>query len=278
MIYVNGDSFTAGTGLSDYEFIPDFEKYNKHNISMPDYYQVRKKIVDQSREVYDAYHTRNKELSWPAQLGKILGTEVFNAGEGGSSMSSIGYRTLIDLTKLQMKGIIPERVIIMVTDENRITLIQTQHIISDVIDTKLNWIESHLLNNIAQKSTYGKSFIKETILVQSTTDLIIKWSLEIAMLKNIVKGLTGKYPIFAAPAFITRSIKQQLMNQNLLDVASFSELFIAINDILDMDPMLLLNPVGTIPDGHFDKISHEVFAQQVAKYIQTLTNKEKIYE
>jgi hypothetical protein len=68
------------------------------------------------------------------------------------------------------------------------------------------------------------------------------------------------------------------MNQNLLDVASFSELFIAINDILDMDPMLLLNPVGTIPDGHFDKISHEVFAQQVAKYIQTLTNKEKIYE
>jgi hypothetical protein len=88
MIYVNGDSFTAGTGLSDYEFIPDFEKYNKHNISLPDYYQVRKKIIyDRSQEVQDAYHRRNKELSWPIQLGKMLGTEVVNAGEGGSSMS-----------------------------------------------------------------------------------------------------------------------------------------------------------------------------------------------
>ena len=41
MIYVNGDSFTAGTGLSDHEFVPDFEKYSTDTISKYDYYSIR---------------------------------------------------------------------------------------------------------------------------------------------------------------------------------------------------------------------------------------------
>ena len=277
MIYVNGDSFTAGTGLSDYEFIPDFEKYNKHNISMPDYYQVRRKALTHSEE---SYKIRNKELSWPARMGKILGTEVINAGEGGSSMSSILYRTLLDLTKLQMEGITPERVIIMPTSANRISLIQPDNAInsnpSEVLNTNRPWIQSVVLGNI-ETNPFIEPFIKETILIQPESALTIKWLLEIALIKNVVNSLIGQHPIIVIPEFIITHIKSQLKMLNVINNPEFSEL-ISASDILNIDSTLLMHPINCLPDRHYDNKSHEVFAHKVAKYIQTLNNKEKIYE
>jgi hypothetical protein len=277
MIYVNGDSFTAGTGLSDHEFVPDFEKYNIDNISVYDYYKLREKALDNSEELYKLYKTRNKELSWSARLSKILGTKVINAGEGGSSMSSIGYRTMLDLTKLQMEGITPERVIIMLTDENRVTLIQTNRTVNsnpyDLRDISRGWLESIVLGSYESNSVLDP-FIKETLLLQSTNDLIIKWLVEVALVKNIVKSLTGKYPIITAPEFVVRYAVTELKKVNLHTNQLFSELFSA-SDILNIDYTLLMYPVNPpLPDRHYNNETHAVFAEKIATYIQTLNNKE----
>jgi hypothetical protein len=275
MIYVNGDSFTAGVGLSDHEFVPEFEKYNIDNISIYDYYQVRQKALIQSEE---SYKIRNKELSWPERMSKILGTEVINAGEGGSSMGAIIYRTLLDLTKLQMEGITPAQVIIMLTSENRITLIQTLYTSKSVDLPNLNrpWITSIVLGNM-ENNSFIERFTQETLSVQSESDLLVKWLLEIALVKKVVKSIIGQYPIIVVPEFIINCIKPQLKILNISNNPTFSELM-SVSDILNIDSTLLMRPINCLPDRHYDNESHEVFAHQVAKYIQTLNNKEKIYE
>lgn len=275
MIYVNGDSFTSGVGLSDHEFVPDFEKYNIDNISINDYVAIRQSLLS-NYDKYTAYKKRNKELSWPALMGKILGTEVINAGERGSSMSSILYRTLLDITKLQMKGITPERVIIMLTSPNRVSFIQIpadKNLPSVDFDGEgRRWIESIVLGN-TDINIKLKNLLKETIQTHTDGDLLIKWLLEIALIKNVVKSLTGKYPIIAILDYMILYYKTQATILNISNNSAFSEL-ISASDILNIDSTLSMHPINLLPDRHYDNESHEIFAHKVAKYIQTLNNKE----
>jgi len=272
MIYVNGDSFTAGIGLADHEFVPDFEKYNKNNISTKDYFNKVRFNVIQDPKICSMYNVRNKELSWPARLSKILGIEIINAAEGGSSMGSILYRTMLDLTKLQMEGITPKKVIIMLTETTRLTTItNTIHAKnkSFLDGDHRAWIESTVLGH-DHYSTKLAPIIRESILIFTDQDLLIKWLLEVALLNNVVKSFTGSFPIIAAPEFLTISIWNQMRKLNIIDNLAFSELVIGSN-ILNIDPKCIMRAINYLPDRHFDNETHEVFAQQIA---QTLNNKE----
>jgi len=279
MIYVNGDSFTAGTGLSDHEFIPEFEKYN--NISYQNYHNMRIKYIhllpskDPLMDAIIAYDIRNKELSWPILMSRILGTEVINTAQGGSSMSSILYRTLLDLTKLKMEGVTPKTVIIMLTCENRITLVQTHAVIHEpTLQGKQSWIRSIVLSQPLESNHPFSSIVKETVLRQSKNDLITKWLLEVALLKNVVKSLTGTYPIIAAPMFVTNQVIKHIKNEKLINHPHFFEL-IQESGILNMNPELIMQPINILPDGHYDNETHAVFAEKISTYIQTLNDKEK---
>jgi hypothetical protein len=221
------------------------------------------------------YDTRNKELSWPTLMSKILGTEVINTAQGGSSMSSILYRTLLDLTKLKMEGVTPKRVIIMLTCENRITLVQTHAVIHEpTLQGKQSWIRSIALGQPLESNHPFSSIVKETVLRQSKNDLIAKWLLEVALLKNVVKSLTGKYPIIATPMFVTNQIIKHIKNENLINHPHFFEL-IQESGILNMDPELIMQSINILPDGHYDNETHAVFAEKISTYIQTLNDKEK---
>ena len=230
---------------------------------------------DPLMDAWIAYDIRNKELSWPILMSKILGTEVINTAHGGSSMSSILYRTLLDLTKLKMEGVTPERVIIMLTCENRITIVQTHAVIHETqLQGKQDWMLSVVLGQPLESKNPFSSFVKETILCQSKNDLIIKWLLEVALIKNVVKSLTGKYPIIASPEFITNQIIQHMKNEKLINHPHFFEL-IQESGILNINPALTMQPINSLPDGHYDNETHAVFAEKISKYIQTLNDKEK---
>jgi hypothetical protein len=289
LIYVNGDSFAAGTGLYDSELIHNYDFWisesktanananlNKFKLK---YIEERHRSIDKYLDgSHGLYSRKTKQLSWPNLLAIKLGVEVINESESSSSMSSILYRTLLDLTTLQMKGTVPDHVIISLTSKERLATIYNT---DRVIDTpsmdhttpglyRRPWILSSILGWIPD--TNLEIMLKELATIITDSDLYVKYLIEVALLNHVVKSFTGRYPILAAPEFITASNLSETMIR-LKENPAFAELFTSSN-ILNIDSNLVMHPIDILPDGHYGSITHEAFANSVATYIQTLKVKE----
>lgn len=260
LIYVNGDSFAAGVGLADHKFIPGYTNYLPAD---------RNRQIEYSRYrgeyITDLVTIDEKANSWPSRLG----VEVINDSEGGSSMSSILYRTLIGLSNLKQKSTLPDEVIIHLTAPERISVIDSREFhMASTVRSKNPWIQSWLLGySKGDKEQLCTEIVKHL----SFDDLFIQFLLEVNLLNLCVAQLIGKPPILvltnrSVAAQCSWMIQSQKFSNDIIDLCKSSR-------ILEIPPELTMATYSgtafahTLPCGHFDDYVTTRFAEAIKAII-----------
>lgn len=273
-IYVNGDSYTAGSELTDW-VLPGFPGYN--SVGPPIAGEVSKEIREwttlkwqEASKHYgstDNYIKAEKSLAWPAELSK-LDSKLFvdNGSKNGASMTGIAHRTIADLLMNKAQGIAFDRVFIQLTSCNRFEIydvnIPQQKFI---VDKQVGWID-----NLPEKTQreLGKSYVAQ----YKDADYAIKFLYNLCTLKQAVKGLTGQEPIILSSLFFfTNNVITPLKdNTNPLIQTLLKES--GILDIADEDCMMTVHKDNNflyLPVSHFEHRTHQAYAKIIYnKYIK----------
>ena len=197
LIYANGDSFTAGEGLSDSIFFKEYPgdttsskiDYTKVN----QWTQQRKKISSENQLVQELIDS-NFSKAYPAVLGKKINAEVINNAQGGSSMFGIYYRTVYDILKLKKQNKIPNIVIIGLTSEERLTIFNRKSVEHNP-RTWSNYITGSAFTRSWSSDTlrkYVKAFWKQN----ETDDMLVEYLYTCLSIKTFIKSTIDKDVIF----------------------------------------------------------------------------------
>lgn len=102
LIYTNGDSFVAGTGLVQHKYIED-KLY-----TLDEWKSNYKKIFDKTtiKKIHDLYSSEylpknEKENAWPNTLEKITNIKTINDAYHSQSASTIAIKSIESLKKLK---------------------------------------------------------------------------------------------------------------------------------------------------------------------------------
>jgi hypothetical protein len=272
-IYVNGDSFAAGIELTDW-VLPGFPGYSTTESpitttvpkEVKDWYRAKDKIASKYFGSFENYGKAQKNLAWPAELGKLDTTLfVYNGGWGGASMTGIAHRTVADLLTLKAKGIVFDRVFIQLTSSYRFEIYDSTLIREKfIVDRPFGWIDT-LASSTQQE--LGKCYIEQ----YKNEDLAIKFLYNLCTLKQAVKGLTGYEPIILSSiSEFTTAVIDPLKN----NPAPLIQLLLNESGILDILPEYCMQTVHRdnnflyCPGMHFEHRTHQAYAKIIYnKYI-----------
>jgi len=98
LIYANGDSYTAGSGLAQ-ELYSDLPPLNGHEVTPA----LRKKINKRREKCKDEVHNIERQRAYPNTLGFFANTEVINNAQGGAGLGNIVFNSTKDLLDLRKK-------------------------------------------------------------------------------------------------------------------------------------------------------------------------------
>jgi len=273
-IYVNGDSFTAGAELTDW-VLPGFPGYGTtgHRDGFWEvpketkaWYRTKHYVAIKHFGSIENRETTEKNLAWPAELGKLDPTLfVYNGSAAGASMTGITHRTVADLLTFKAKDIAFDQVFIQLTGCHRFeiydsTMIQKKFI----IDKPFGWIDT--LPGRTQQEL-GKCYIAQ----YKNEDLAIKFLYNLCTLKQAVKGLTGHNPIILSSlSLFTTGVINPLKN----NPDPLIQLLLKESGILDILPEYCMEIVHRdnnflyCPGMHFEHRTHQAYAKIIYnKYI-----------
>ena len=269
-IYVNGDSFAAGAGLHDSHFVDNYESYltPAGKVSINEYHVMRTDTINRKYPNRTAEVNRHeRELSYPALLGKYLGAEVMNSAQPGSSMTSILYRTMMDLNSLKSQNKVPDHVIIHITSPERITMISEMGMANAVEDFR--WILS-FVSGFDFKSDYQIA-TREILRCQNAREMLVKYMLELSLINSVIRDLTGKLPILTATTNHERfQAKKLSLVYPLLETLIADSRIETIPIELIEGSHLTYGAEVTLPCGHFGPDTVNRFAQALSSYIGKL--------
>jgi hypothetical protein len=293
VIYVNGDSFAAGTDLADH-LIPGCPEeqslddlMNRHD---------SKRIMDYVNWRHDYYNKMDtKPLMaieeanrWSSKLSKIIDKPVINKAHPGSDNFSIFIRTCSDVNKLKAQGYRISKIIIQITGFMRYSYIRDKmYSANKVFNLDLNALHRleledgffirHVMpiqmesDKITEKENefLKRSFYEECVYDdQLSTTKLIGNLLTLKMYKDAVKGATGIDPLivdswFMKSYLIYTDTEKYLENKNSYESKLFREIFsdqfITMFDIPDF------NEKSLTAGGHFNLTVHEKFAKLLAE-------------
>ena len=276
LLYVNGDSFSAGSGLYDSEYVTNFDYYKSklsgNDKSLYTEYMAHRseclnvvRLKSPNEDVYMKLYSQEKERSWVNKLSKLLGANVINSSEGGSSTSAILYRTVLDLNDLRKKGNVPDLVIIHLTDPARIALIRENRVHN--YRSEHNWIQSLLLS-MPHDDKEITQLLNATLLLQNDSELTLKMFLEIMLIRSTVKEMTGKYPILTTTSAYIRDEVALALSK----VTSFKDVVESSTVRLITDKQVMTRYVYTdedrLPCGHFTENVNNKFADGILAYLK----------
>lgn len=114
LIYANGDSYTAGTGLAQHLYI---DKPPLKGDDVTD--DLRLKSDRKKSKCREDWKSIELQNAYPATLGKFANTQVINNAEGGAGLGNIAMKAARDLIMLSKKH---EKIFAMIglTNANRI--------------------------------------------------------------------------------------------------------------------------------------------------------------
>jgi len=98
LIYANGDSYTAGSGLAEHLYI-DKPPLKKDDVT-PD---LRLKSDRKKHKCRKDWKSLEMQNAYPATLGKFANTQVINKAEGGAGLGNIAMTAARDLIMLSKK-------------------------------------------------------------------------------------------------------------------------------------------------------------------------------
>lgn len=292
IIYVTGDSYTAGEDLSDYIIKPDFIGYNLKDY---EYYSINtnKKInllkewnkikFNFSNYDHTAVIRNNLKKRWSTHLSNLIGISVYNNSEGGIAIDNCLYRTVLDISYFKSCGINVKEVIFQITHPARFTYFDTHKDSSFysnsnpnmfyTIEPELKW---HKVckgdNNVNYKE---KKFFEQSILLQDYGSLTYKALMLFKIYENTVKGLIQKSPIFVDSIFWKNNYtnyKEEIENI-VKENKNWRKDFILNNYAQDFYDNLKLDMWDCIlnkeekvftANFHLNEIIHERFAEKIA--------------
>lgn len=273
-IYVNGDSYAAGTELAD-PVLLGFPGYN--HTGSPISTEVSKEIKEWTNMKWqvgssyyggiDNYIKAEKSLAWPAELSKLdPNLFVNNGSKNGASMTGITHRTIADLLTYRAQGVTFDRVFIQLTSCHRFEIYDVNAPQQKfIVDKSVGWIDT--LPNKTQRDL-GECYVAQ----YKDADYAVKFLYNLCTLKQAVKGLTGTDPIILSSLFFfTNNVIDPLKhNTNPLIQTLLTE-----SGILDIDPALCMLSVHRdnnflyLPVSHFEHRTHIAYAKIIYdKYIK----------
>lgn len=272
-IYCNGDSYTSGQEILDYQF-PDFPGYspNGSHLAVHADHRWAKIRVQKGIEFFGSYKnfiSKEAEYSWPGQLKKInQNINVINSGLAGSSITGIANRTLVDLLNYKDKKF--DFIFIQLTGPLRIEFYNSTLINNHFMREKaMGWIDL-LPDQLEKDIAYG--YLK----YYKDSDFSIKYLYALINLKHAVKGITGIEPVFLMGMKIWKDqIITPLLANDILKKNTHVQLMLANSGILDiaeeniMETTQIKNNFLFTPIKHFELKCHEEYAKIIYnKYLK----------
>jgi hypothetical protein len=263
-IYCNGDSFTAGEELLDHLFPgwPGYRSTGSVWIKDSDHHwmEIRKQLGSNMFGSLENFLKKQKECSWAGQLSKLNSNiSVINGALGGSSITGIANRTIVDLAMHQDKKF--DFVFIQLTGPNRIGFYNS--------NLPVNYfMRENPIGHIGKFPAIEKEIANKYVLCYSDKEFAIQYLYAMIGLKHAVKGLTGHYPIFLSSHkkwqdYIVNSLitDQQLANDKIIQILIKDSSILDIPNTNSMENVQLQNNFLHTPLLHFEPRCHEEFAK-----------------
>jgi hypothetical protein len=270
-IYCNGDSFTAGEELLDYQFAgwPGYRAMGSILVKDTDHQwgAVRRKIGSTIFGSIEYYLEKQKEQSWAGQLNKINNSiSVINGAIGGSTITGIANRTIADLAKYRDKKF--DFVFIQLTSPNRLGFYN-----STLPETY--FMKEHPIGHIDKFPPLEQEIAKKYILCYSDKEFAIQYLYTVVGLKHAIYGLTGQHPIFLSSHKIWKDYitipllkDQTLYNNEIIKILIEESGILTILDSDIMEDIQTKNNFLHTPGLHFEPRCHKEFAKVIYnKYI-----------
>lgn len=259
-IYCIGCSHTEGTGLADYKF---FQNDYPGEISLEQLDSVtwtnkRSKILFQNPVLFEMLRQENLKKAWPAHLSNFTGKKVINAGVGGASISSMSMSLLYDLDNLSKEQIEIDKVIVALPTVARLPLINKEPFEGYHTLAFKNVLPSFLDNVKNEYRNYCKGFFES----HSDEEMLTFYFYHCLSIKNTVKTLTGKDPIFVATYDFTEW-RDTISNSKIYLLHKYWEM-LDFDRILDQQSFYSFSKNSKLlPDGHFPEQVHKEFAKYI---------------
>jgi hypothetical protein len=214
-IYVNGDSFTNGDGLGDFETFPDI--YPGHHTTDQPLDRIwtdkRHSIIDNNISMWEMCRKNNRKYVWSTILGELIGSTVINGAVGGSCITGIATRTIADLNLIQSRADLPNYVFIGLTNTDRLSYYNKSAI--DRINDTQNWVKS-VIPAFYHKNydDHYKKLFETSWVTLSDEELLINYLKECLQIKNYVKRRIGTDPIFLNTTYLFSRYKSIVKESN----------------------------------------------------------------
>ena len=264
LIYANGDSFTAGEGLSDSIFFNDYPgdiidgKFDRTKVNQ--WTQQRKKIASQNQLVQELIDS-NFSKAYPAVLGKKINAEVINGAQGGSSMFGMYYRTVYDILELKKQNKIPNIVIIGLTSEERLTIFNRKSIEHNP-RTWAKYITGSAFTRSWNSNTL-KKYVTAFWKQNETDDMLVHYLYTCLSIKTFIKSTIDKDVLFlntSIPFHKNKNIVEQsplYILKEIWDTLEFDKIYTQIS----FDTFGVKYP--KLCCGHYSELAHHDYAEYI---------------
>lgn len=295
LIYFNGDSFTAGSGLF-YSSLPEwpghFDNFQNNNkqkeitnfLKAADKFDKTKFVDYQSvtnglgnfkffdlptqgcLEFWRVKTEVERHYAYPSKLNKLdKSIEVINSAYGGASMGGICFRTILDLLNLKDEGKKIDFVVIQLTSLERYEIFDSDYQ-GFIYDMPLGSFKNGLEQNISS-----------AILLKYTDEnYLFKYLYHLCSIKETVYSITGKMPIIIDScngAYIAKRIAQtkELFKDDSIKSSFFEKLL--KNSMIETAHLHFMKDIADVTvkpsiwDGHYQEEVHEVAAQKIYKLL-----------
>jgi hypothetical protein len=259
IIYVIGDSFSAGAELEDHTF----ESYKKYNPKNGDEYYSKWIISKEFQDELNSrigYHKADAELkrAWPAKLASMTNSTVINKSWGGSGPAMWRANVLIDFLDFNKTNTTIDIAIIQVTDYNRSCLF---------ISNEYNMIDYLNIGIFCLKhgTAYEKLFQKSKTMLQDDIGDFFNFLVDLATIKTILFNNGVKtIKIVGSCVDLSKTVSNNDYESKIIEINSLLNfLEIDFNKIA-----YLSNHTKTrLTGGHFDEDTHEKFALEMKKIL-----------
>jgi len=264
LIYVNGDSQTDGIGLGDSSVFPEYPG-NMMNINwdiINPWASLRAHLTE-SRDLADTLKQENRKRCWATHLGNLYSAEVINEAVGGSTMFGILTRTIHDIDNLIKKNKIPDLVLIGLTTEERIPIINDRPNIHDDSD----WIHTLHPMSIDHADPVHQKYAKE-YWISNTDEAILTFFLyQCLHIKHYVNAKLGIDPIFlhTSPYFYKNF---KIINYTNIHLLREAWDLLKFNDVHEQKSFFnVAHQDGFTACAHFVEPGHIRYAKYVAEEI-----------
>ena len=283
LIYVAGDSFTAGEDIGDF-LIPgaqsrnilEWDNIQKNDISRL-WFQHRNKIIQDDPGLGVQFDICNKENRWSTILSNLTNTTVINSSIGGSSFYEIMYKTLHDVLSLKTQGKEIVDVLVQLTSPDRYAYFTDNHKYQKNYNKEKYLIYSFMRTGTDEPFNF---YTDAHYDAQPFHFTVYRFFVDLMFFDNAMINLMGKSPIYVDSVFYKNDFRfavsiREIVNDWFLvlkrnrhlvspEIMAFAQDMIKNRIELAMDDGVKPTDRVWTTNFHLDETIHKRFAERVA--------------